>query len=29
MMTIDSTSISTWSDTIDNAAYGHAKQTTS
>ena len=26
MMTIDSTSISTWSDTIDNAAYGHAKQ---
>lgn len=26
MMTIDSTSISTWPDTIDNAAYGHAKQ---
>ena len=26
MMAIDSTSISTWSDTIDNAAYGHAKQ---
>lgn len=26
MMAIDSTSIGTWSETIDNAAYGHAKQ---
>ena len=26
MMTIDSTSISTWSESIDNAAFGHAKQ---
>lgn len=26
MMAIDSTSISTWSESIDNAAFGHAKQ---